>query len=91
MAAKDKWPNVLIQFEDFPTDKAFDILDHMRDKVLCFNGELPACLAVCPWLPALARATQLGVPIPSPRHCEITHAGPCSQLHALCLPCNDCA
>ena len=39
MAAKDKWPNVLIQFEDFPTDKAFDILDHMRDKVLCFNGE----------------------------------------------------
>ena len=39
MAAKNKWPNVLIQFEDFPTDKAFDILDHMRDKVLCFNGE----------------------------------------------------
>lgn len=40
MAAKDKWPNVLIQFEDFPTDKAFDILDRMRNKVLCFNGEL---------------------------------------------------
>ena len=43
MAAKKKWPNVLIQFEDFPTDKAFDILDHMRDKVLCFNGKLPSC------------------------------------------------
>ena len=41
MAAKNKWPNVLIQFEDFPTDKAFDILDRMRDKVLCFNGESP--------------------------------------------------
>ena len=40
MAAKDKWPNVLIQFEDFPTDKAFAILDKMRNKVLCFNGEL---------------------------------------------------
>ena len=39
MAAQKKWPNVLIQFEDFPTDKAFDILDHMRDKVLCFNGD----------------------------------------------------
>jgi hypothetical protein len=40
MAAKDKWPNVLIQFEDFPTDKAFAILEKMRNKVLCFNGEL---------------------------------------------------
>ena len=40
MAAKDKWPNVLIQFEDFPTNKAFAILDKMRNKVLCFNGEL---------------------------------------------------
>ena len=40
MAAKDKWPNVLIQFEDFPTDKAFTILEKMCNKVLCFNGEL---------------------------------------------------
>ena len=41
MAARDKWPEVLIQFEDFPTDKAFAILDRMRHKVLCFNGSLP--------------------------------------------------
>ena len=39
MAAKDKWPNCLIQFEDFQTDKAFAILERFRDKVLCFNGE----------------------------------------------------
>ena len=41
MAARAKWPEVLIQFEDFPTDKAFAILDRMRNKVLCFNGALP--------------------------------------------------
>ena len=40
MAARAKWPEVLIQFEDFPTDKAFAILDRMRNKVLCFNGAL---------------------------------------------------
>ena len=41
MAARAKWPEVLIQFEDFPTDKAFAILDRMRNKVLCFNGAPP--------------------------------------------------
>ncbi|CAL5222208.1 g4539 [Coccomyxa viridis] len=46
MAAKNKWPNVLIQFEDFPTDKAFDILDRMRDKVLCFNDDIQGTGAV---------------------------------------------
>ncbi len=37
-AAKAKWPDCLIQFEDFPTDKAFAILDRFRNKCLCFNG-----------------------------------------------------
>ena len=37
-AAKAKWPDCLIQFEDFPTDKAFDIHDRFRNKCLCFNG-----------------------------------------------------
>lgn len=38
LAAKEKWPNCLIQFEDFQTDKAFAILEKFRDKFLCFNG-----------------------------------------------------
>jgi hypothetical protein len=38
LMAKDKWPNCLIQFEDFQTDKAFAILERFRDKFLCFNG-----------------------------------------------------
>jgi len=40
LAAKEKWPDCLIQFEDFQTDKAFAILDKFRNKFLCFNGEV---------------------------------------------------
>mmetsp|Transcript_1649 Transcript_1649/g.2364 ORF Transcript_1649/g.2364 Transcript_1649/m.2364 type:complete len:553 (-) Transcript_1649:1118-2776(-) len=40
MAVKDKWPHCLIQFEDFKTDRAFAILERMRDKVLCFNDDI---------------------------------------------------
>ena len=38
LAAKDKWPDCLIQFEDFQTEKAFAILERFREKFLCFNG-----------------------------------------------------
>ena len=40
LAVKDKWPNCLVQFEDFQTDAAFKILEHMREKVLCFNDDI---------------------------------------------------
>ena len=40
LAVKDKWPNCLIQFEDFQTDAAFKILEHMRHRVLCFNDDI---------------------------------------------------
>ena len=40
LAVKDKWPHCLIQFEDFKTEDAFRILDHMRRKVLCFNDDI---------------------------------------------------
>ncbi len=48
LAAKDKWPDCLIQFEDFQTDKAFAILERFREKFLCFNGALSgSCTAFC--------------------------------------------
>lgn len=40
LAVKDKWPHCLIQFEDFRTEDAFRVLDHMRRKVLCFNDDI---------------------------------------------------
>ena len=39
-AVKDKYPHCLIQFEDFNTDRAFAILERLRDKVLCFNDDI---------------------------------------------------
>ncbi|KAK9812749.1 hypothetical protein WJX72_002964 [[Myrmecia] bisecta] len=46
MAVKDKWPDCLIQFEDFQTDQAFKILEAYRDKVLCFNDDIQGTGAV---------------------------------------------
>ena len=40
LAVKDKFPNCLIQFEDFKTEDAFRILEHLRRKVLCFNDDI---------------------------------------------------
>jgi malate dehydrogenase (oxaloacetate-decarboxylating)(NADP+) len=39
-AATEKWPNVLIQWEDFTNDKAFPLLERYRDRALCFNDDI---------------------------------------------------
>ena len=41
-AIKRRWPKILIQFEDFNTELAFNLLDAYRDKYTCFNDD------VCP-------------------------------------------
>jgi len=45
-AATERWPNVLIQWEDLTNDKAFPILNRYRDKVLCFNDDIQGTGAV---------------------------------------------
>jgi len=39
-AVRHRWPDVLIQFEDFSSDKAQVILNKYRDNILCFNDDI---------------------------------------------------
>lgn len=45
-AVKSLWPNALLQFEDFQTDRAFEILRRQRTKLLCFNDDIQGTGAV---------------------------------------------
>jgi malate dehydrogenase (oxaloacetate-decarboxylating)(NADP+) len=45
-AAQKKYPNALIQFEDFLTPDAYTLLNTYRDRVLCFNDDIQGTAAV---------------------------------------------
>ena len=57
-AVVDRFPQALVQFEDFSNDKASVLLQKYREKVLCFNDDIQGtgCVVVAAVLGAL-RAT----------------------------------
>jgi len=44
---KNKYPNILIQWEDFSRQNAFTILDKYKDKILSFNDDIQGTGSVC--------------------------------------------
>ena len=46
-AVKRRWPNVLLQFEDFAQGNAMPLLERYRDQLCCFNDDIQGTAAVC--------------------------------------------
>jgi len=61
-ALVDKWPDVLIQFEDFLTPNAYQLLARYRHNYLCFNDDMQGTAAVA--LSGIIATTRIsGVPL----------------------------
>ncbi len=47
-AVKRRWPNLLLQFEDFAQPNAMPLLERYRNKICCFNDDIQgtACVTV---------------------------------------------
>ena len=62
-AVQERYPNALIQFEDFLTPNAYALLRRYRERVLCFNDDIQGTAAVAlAGVYASTRITQVPFP-----------------------------
>ncbi|KAI8086924.1 uncharacterized protein B0P05DRAFT_465638 [Gilbertella persicaria] len=45
-AVQSRWPNALIQFEDFKYPHAYNLLNKYKDKITCFNDDIQSTSAI---------------------------------------------
>uniref|UniRef100_K3WEW8 Malic enzyme n=1 Tax=Globisporangium ultimum (strain ATCC 200006 / CBS 805.95 / DAOM BR144) TaxID=431595 RepID=K3WEW8_GLOUD len=65
-AVRHRWPNALVQFEDFSSDHAADVLNAYRLKQLCFNDDIQGTGATV-LAGALSACEQVKVPLKDQR------------------------
>lgn len=65
-AVRHRWPNALVQFEDFSSDHAADVLNAYRLKQLCFNDDIQGTGATV-LAGALSACALVGVPLKDQR------------------------
>ncbi|GLE08715.1 hypothetical protein PINS_up020078 [Pythium insidiosum] len=65
-AVRHRWPRALVQFEDFSSDHAADVLNAYRLKQLCFNDDIQGTGATV-LAGALSACARVGVPLKDQR------------------------